>query len=234
MHTWGSEWTEWPVYNLPIALMFLCRLFENKWWFYFFIFFSLSLTMLSDATEAISKQLGHSMGFSYEYKSLYFQMRFCWSAFLQNSKFKNSAKHCCIDNSVTTKFFFGLYFLFLLPRPPLLPLCRKNMKYLSGHRVLKAQLLHGNVAGIPDNGLQRWAKQPFFGTFFLCFQERCCIKMHLFLPTFAKRWIQALWVHSFTSNWFQFGLWAHKCEFASFGTCGEIFLFYLCLRGNLL
>ncbi|XP_070777132.1 rho GTPase-activating protein 10 isoform X4 [Enoplosus armatus] len=31
---------------------------------------------------------------------------------------------------------------------------RKNMKYLSGHRVLKAQLLHGNVAGIRDNGLQ--------------------------------------------------------------------------------
>lgn len=130
-----------------------------------FIFFSLSHDAFR-CHRGNLKQLGHSMGFSYEYKSLYFQMRFCRSAFLQNSKFKNSAKHCCIDNSVTTKFFFGLYFLFLLPRPPLLPLCRKNMKYLSGHRVLNAQLLHGNVAGIPDNGLQRWAKQPFFGTFF--------------------------------------------------------------------
>lgn len=45
------------------------------------------------------------------------------------------------------------------------------MKYLSGHRVLKAQLRHGNVAGIRDNGLQWWAKQPFCGKA-LCFRER--------------------------------------------------------------
>lgn len=58
MHTWGSEWTEWPMYNLPIALVFLRRLFENKWWFYyFFLSLSLSFTMLSDATEAISNSL---------------------------------------------------------------------------------------------------------------------------------------------------------------------------------
>lgn len=39
-------------------------------------------------------------------------MRFLESAFYQNSEFKNSAEHCCIDNFVTTNFFFQfVYFL---------------------------------------------------------------------------------------------------------------------------
>lgn len=94
----------------------------------------------------ICKQRGHCMVsplmlFSYQYKSSFFQTRLHMSAFFQNSEFENSAEHCCIDNSVTTNFFFfpSLYILFLLSHPTLLLLCRKNMKYLSGHRALKAQ-----------------------------------------------------------------------------------------------
>lgn len=63
--------------------------------------------------------------------------------FHESAEFRNSAEHCCIDNSVTTNFFFfSLYISFLLSHPTLLPLCRENMKYLSGHRVLKAHLLY--------------------------------------------------------------------------------------------
>lgn len=101
-------------------------------------------------------------------------------------------------------FFFSLYILFLLSHPALLLFCRKNMKYLSGHRVLKAQLLHGNVAGIRDNSLRWWAKQPFHGRFFFyVFRKRC---KYGFLLTFAERWIWFLWLHPFASNWFKFGL----------------------------
>lgn len=139
------------MYNLPITLIYCsASLGINDE----FIFSAIR------CCRGNCKQLGHSMGnplmlFSCEYKSSYFQMRFHRSAFLQNSEFKNSAEHCCIDNSVTTNFFFQfVYPPSPLSHPTLLLLCRKNMKYLSGHPVLKAQLLHGNVAGIRDNGLQ--------------------------------------------------------------------------------
>lgn len=95
---------------------------------------------------------------------------FAQMRFHESAEFRNSAEHCCIDNSVTTNFFFfSLYISFLLSHPTLLLLCRENMKYLLGHRVLKAHLLHGNVAGIPDNGLQWWAKQPSRGNSFYVF-----------------------------------------------------------------
>lgn len=112
--------------------------------------------LLPEARRGSRRQLGHSMGsffffFPREYKSLCFQTRFSQNAFLQNSKFKNSAKHCRIDKCATATFFFvlllflfisffALHFLFLLSHPPLLLRCRKSMKYLSGRRVWKAQL----------------------------------------------------------------------------------------------
>lgn len=46
------------------------------------------------------------------------------------------------------------------------------MKYLSGHHALKAQFLHGNVAGVRDNTLQWWAKQAFCGDGFYVFANR--------------------------------------------------------------
>lgn len=151
------------MYNLPITLIYCSASLGINNEFIFSAF---------RCYRGNCKQLGHSMGnplmlFSCEYKSLFpnavppecilaklWIQELCWTLLYWQ----------LCDHKL---FFFSLYILFLLSHPTLLLLCRKNMKYLSGHRVLKAQLLHGNVAGIRDNGLQWWAKQPFCGRVFM-------------------------------------------------------------------
>lgn len=162
-------------------------------------------------------------------------MRFHESVFFQNLVNSRTLLNNVVPTTLwpQTFFFFSLYIFFLLSHPTLLLLCRKNMKYLSGHRVLKAQLLHGNVAGIRDNCLQWWAKTTSLWKWFLCFRETRRHKFG-FLLTFGGRWIWFLWRSSFTSNWFKMRLLSSQMWISKLVHSGEWFLFYLCLWANLL
>lgn len=189
------------MYNLPITLIYCSASLGINDEFIFSAF---------RCCRGNCKQLGHSMGnplmlFSCEYKSSYFQMRFHQSAFLQNSEFKNSAEHCCIDNSVTTNFFFSV--------------CISSFSSLILHCCCSAEriwnIYQGTVCWRHNfymvmllafeitvcNGEQNNLSVEQV----LCFQETQRHK-YGFLLTFAERWIRFLWLHSFTSNWFKFGL----------------------------
>lgn len=108
-----SQPTGWPAHNLPLKFTFCGASSPMNDDFSF---------LLSETHRGNRRQLGHSMVvfffFPREYKSLCFQTRFSQNAFLQNSKFKNSAKHRCIDKSATATFFIYLFFCFAFPLSP--------------------------------------------------------------------------------------------------------------------
>lgn len=178
MHTWGSEWTEWPVYNLPIALMFLRHLFENKWWFYFF--FSLSLTMLADATEAISNSSVILWVFRMN-TNLYISK--CGSAGVHSCKILNSRTQLNIV-VLTTLWPQNSFLVCISSFSSLVLHCCRSAERIWNiyqgivcwrHNFYMVMLLASQItvcSGEQNN--------PSLEHFFLCFQKRCCIKMHLF------------------------------------------------------
>lgn len=80
---------------------------ETKWWIHFQRFQILPRKIVNSSAILWSNPL---MLFFYRNTNPhFFQMRFHESAFFlkeKKSEFKNWAEHCCIDNSVTTNFFF--------------------------------------------------------------------------------------------------------------------------------
>lgn len=143
------------------------------------------------------------MFFLYKYKSSFFQMRFHESAFFQNSEFRSSAEHCCIDNSVTTNFFF-------------FSVCISSFSSLILHCCCSAERIWNIYQGIV-----RW-RHNFYMVMLLALEITVCNggqnnlsvetvfmfsrtqgHKYGFLLTFAERWIWFLWRRSFTSNWFK-------------------------------
>lgn len=95
--------------------------------------------------------------------------------------------------------FFSLYIFFLLSHPTLLPLCRKNMKYLSGHNFYMVMLLAFEIT-LCNGGQNKLSVETVF--MFLPTEWH----KYVFLLTFAVRWIWFLWRRSFTSGWFKMQL----------------------------
>lgn len=133
------------------------------------------------------KQLGHSLGnplmlFPYRNTNPHFFQRAFFQFSIQELGWTLLYWQLC-DHKLFFKFE---YLLLTLSSYIVAARQRENMKYLSGHRELKAPFLHGNVSGIRDNSLQWWAKQPFCGNVFFVMFSGAQLHKYAFLLTCSE------------------------------------------------
>lgn len=188
------------MYNLPITLIYCSASLGINNEFIFSAF---------RCYRGNCKQLGHSMGnplmlFSCEYKSLFpnavppecilaklWIQELCWTLLYWQlcdhklffsvciSSFSSLILHCCCSAERIWNIYQGI-------------VCWRHNFYMVMLLAFEITVCNGEQNNLSVEE-------------FLCFQETQWHK-YGFLLTFAERWIWFLWLHSFTSNWFKFGL----------------------------